>query len=145
MIYKLLIVFLLSTFEIYAAIATALAFKLSPHVICTTTFIGGFVGVFLAAFLGDQIKAFISNLRKPKVQTQVKASAKEKIFKELWHKYGVFGVGFLGTFFLGGPAAIGVGYGFGVSGKQLLKWSLIAVTIRSVLFSYFFDFMVHIF
>ena len=145
MIYKLLTVFLLSTFEIYAAIGMGLAFKFSPHIICITTLIGGIIGVLVATFLGDRIKAFILQFKKPKPQIEKEPSTKEKIFKQLWQKYGVFGVGFIGTFFLGGPAAIGVGYGFGVSGKQLLKWCLVAVCIRAVLFTYFFDVLVKLF
>ncbi|MBK7040617.1 MAG: hypothetical protein IPH46_09125 [Bacteroidetes bacterium] len=33
-----------------------MAFKLSPHVICLATLVGGISGVFIAAFLGDELK-----------------------------------------------------------------------------------------
>jgi hypothetical protein len=56
MIYKILTVTFLSSFEIYVAIASGMAFKLSPHVICLATLVGGISGVFIAAFLGDRIK-----------------------------------------------------------------------------------------
>lgn len=146
MIYKILTVILLSSFEIYVAIASGLAFNLSPHVICIATLVGGISGVFIAAFLGDQIKAFIARYRKPRViNIEKKLSTKEKMMLKLWNKYGVFGIGFLGTFILGAPASIGIGYGFGVHPKQLIKLCLIAVTIRCVIYSYFFDYLKNLF
>jgi membrane protein YqaA with SNARE-associated domain len=143
MIYKILTVVLLSSFEIYVAIASGMAFKLSPHVICIATLIGGISGVFIAAFLGDRIRAFIAKYRKPKVKK--KDSTKEKLLLKLWHKYGVFGIGFVGTFLLGAPASIGIGYGFGVEAKQLVRLCLIAVVIRCVAYSYFFDYLKNLF
>lgn len=146
MLYKILTIVLLSSFEIYVAIATGMAFKLSPHVICISTLAGGISGVFIAAFLGDKIKAFIARYRKPRdTEKQKKDSAKEKLLLKLWHKYGVFGIGFIGTFLLGAPASIGIGYGFGVQAKQLVRLCLTAVVIRCVVYSYFFDFMKNLF
>lgn len=143
MAYKILTVILLSSFEIYVSIATGIAFKLSPHIICISTLIGGISGVFVAAFLGNQIRTFIAKYRKPKPPKL--ASNKDKVMQKLWAKYGVFGVGFIGTFILGAPASIGIGYGFGVQPKVLVNWCLLAVCIRCVAYSYFFDYLVNLF
>jgi membrane protein YqaA with SNARE-associated domain len=143
MIYKILLVAFLSTFEIYAAIASGLAFKLSPFIICITTIVGGVIGVFVSAFLGEKIKHFVAKYKKPKPAKEI--SSKDKLIRKLWDRYGVVGIGFVGTLIIGGPASIGIGYGFGVHPKQLLKWCLIAVFIRSIVYSYFFDFIVHLF
>ncbi len=146
MIYQVLTVVLLSSFEIYVAIASGLAFKLSPHIICLATLTGGIAGVFIAAFLGDRIKAFIASFRKPQTETAPKKNgAKEKLLLKLWHQYGVFGIGFIGTFLLGAPASIGIGYGFGVQARQLVKLCLIAVVIRCIAYSYFFDYLKNLF
>lgn len=146
MFYQIFTVVLLSSFEIYVAIASGMAFKLSPHVICIATLAGGISGVFIAAFLGDRIKAFITKFRKPVViDENKKASAKEKLLLKLWHKYGVFGIGFIGTFLLGAPASIGIGYGFGVKARQLVNLCLLAVVIRCVTYSYFFDYLKNLF
>jgi membrane protein YqaA with SNARE-associated domain len=142
MIYKILTVTFLSSFEIYVAIASGMAFKLSPHVICLATLVGGISGVFIAAFLGDRIKAFFNRYRKPKTKTD---STKEKLMLKLWDKYGVFGIGFVGTFLLGAPASIGIGYGFGVHPVQLVRLCLLAVIIRCVVYSYFFDYIKNLF
>jgi uncharacterized membrane protein len=67
MIYKILTVIGLATFEIYAAIPAGFAFKLNPIEIFSYSVIGGLFGVFVAAYLGDIIKKWISKLRKNKV------------------------------------------------------------------------------
>ena len=142
MIYQILTFLLLSSFEIYVAIASGMAFQLSPHIICLATLTGGISGVFIAAFLGDRIKAFIASYRKPSSEpTKIKNGVKEKFLLKLWHQYGVFGIGFIGTFLLGAPASIGIGYGFGVQAKQLVRLCLVAVVIRCIAYSYFFDFL----
>ncbi|MCX8471121.1 MAG: hypothetical protein ORN55_05025 [Chitinophagaceae bacterium] len=142
MLFKIITIILIATFEIYAAIGTGMAFLLSPHIICIATLIGGISGVFIAAFLGDKIKAFIAKYRTPKPK---KESSKDKLLVTLWHKYGVFGVGFIGTFLVGAPISIGVGYGFGVQPKQLVNWCLIAVVLRCITYSYLFDFLKNLF
>jgi hypothetical protein len=144
MLYKIVTVIVLSSFEIYVAIGTGMAFKLSPHIICASTLFGGIIGVFVAAFLGEKIKNLVSRFRKPKASTQP-AEKKETFLIKLWHRYGVFGIGFIGTFLLGAPASIGVGYGFGVQAKTLIKMCLLAVIIRCVVYSYFFDFIKNLF
>jgi Ca2+/H+ antiporter, TMEM165/GDT1 family len=145
MLYKIFVVIALSSFEIYVAIASGLAFKLSPHVICISTLIGGFCGVFITAFAGDKIKSLIGKYKKPSSNSATAEGSKNKLLNSLWDKYGVFGVGFLGTFLVGAPVSIGVGYGFGVKANVLVKWCLMAVTIRCIIFSYFFDFVKNIF
>ncbi len=143
MIYKILTVILLSTFEVYAAIATGLVSGLSPHIVCLSTLTGGIAGVFIVAFLGDKIKAFFQKNKKEK---EIKApTLKDKILLKLRDKYGIFGIGFIGTFLLGAPISIGLGVGLGIPAKTLVKWSLIAVIIRCVAFSYFFNYLSKLF
>jgi membrane protein DedA with SNARE-associated domain len=142
MLHKILLVGLLATFEIYVAIGTGMAFNLSSNVIFFTTVTGGLIGVFVAAFLGDKIRNFILKYKKPKVKVP---SSKDKMMLKLWEKYGVVGVGFLGTFIVGAPISIGIGYGFGVHPKKLINWCLLAVLIRCFLFSYFFNYVKNLF
>ena len=68
MIYKILTVIGLATFEIYAAIPAGFAFKLNPIAIFSYSLLGGLIGVFVAAYLGDIIKKWISTFRKNKVE-----------------------------------------------------------------------------
>jgi membrane protein YqaA with SNARE-associated domain len=140
--YQVFTVAFLSSFEIYVAIATGLAFGLTPFTICISTLIGGIFGTLAFAFLGDKISAFIAKYKKPKVKTE---SSKDKFVKKLWDKYGVFGVGFIGSFLLGAPISIGIGVGLGVQAKQLVPYCLAAVVLRSIIYSYFFDYIKNLF
>ncbi len=138
MIYKILLVGLMATFEIYVAIGTGMAFNLSSTVLFLTTVTGGIIGVFVAAFLGDKIRSFILKYKKPK---PAKPSNKDKLMMRLWEKFGVVGVGFLGTFIVGAPISIGIGYGFGIQPKRLVNWCLLAVILRCFVFSFFFNYV----
>ena len=69
MIYKIGTVAGLATFEIYAAIPAGFAFGLSPIVIFLASIVGGLLGVFVAAYLGDKIKSLVKQFRKNKRQS----------------------------------------------------------------------------
>ena len=120
----------LATFEIYAAIPAGFAFGLHPGAIFGSTVIGGLVGVFVAAFLGDKIRAFISRYKKVKEE-----KPKEGLIYRIWDKYGVIGVGFLGTMTVGAPVSLAVGVGFNVPLKKLVTWCCIGVLVRCALFT----------
>ncbi|MFY8126779.1 MAG: small multi-drug export protein [Chitinophagaceae bacterium] len=132
MIYKILTVAGLATFEIYAAIPAGFAFGLSPWVIFISSLIGGIVGAFVAAFLGDKIKNFIAKYRKPKPVSTIK---KPNLAQKIWEKYGLIGLGLCGTFTVGAPVSIAVGVGFNVSMQKLLFWCCIGILLRCAVFT----------
>lgn len=130
MTFKILTVAGLATFEIYAAIPTGFAFGLSPWIIFLASLSGGLAGVYIAAFLGERIQKMIAKFRKPKVE-----KPKTGIIYRIWEKYGVIGLGFLGTMTVGAPVSIGVGVGFNVPLKKLLVWCCLGVLVRCALFT----------
>lgn len=132
MIYKILTVAGLATFEIYAAIPAGFAFGLSPWVIFTASFVGGIIGVFVAAYLGEKIEKIISKYRKsPKVVKEKKPNLAHTI----WNKFGVVGLGLLGTITVGAPVSIAVGVGFNVNMHKLAIWCCAGVLIRCIVFT----------
>jgi membrane protein YqaA with SNARE-associated domain len=135
MFLKLLSVFALSIFEGYAAIILGHGYKLNNWVIVISTISGGIVGVFIAAFLGKKIEKFINEkFRKGKTPKE-----KKGFLYTLWNKYGLFGVGLIGTFFLGAPASIGVGVGFNADLKKLVPLCLVSVILRCIVFTFLGD------
>jgi membrane protein YqaA with SNARE-associated domain len=132
MIYKILTVAGLATFEIYAAIPAGFAFGLSPWIIFFASLTGGIVGVFVATFLGEKIEKFISTFRKPKKTVK---ESKPNLAHKLWAKYGIVGLGFLGTFTVGAPVSIAVGVGFNVNMHKLATWCCIGVLARCIIFT----------
>lgn len=130
MFYKILTVAALATFEIYAAIPAGFAFKLNPLVIFAASAVGGLVGVFVAAYLGDIIKKWLSKFRKNE-----KPKTEPSFILKIWEKYGVIGLGLIGTMTVGAPISIGVGVGFNVPTNKMVFWCSLGVLIRCTLFT----------
>jgi len=131
MFLKILTVAGLATVEIYAAIPAGFAFGLSPWTIFFASITGGLVGVFVAAFLGDKIRSFFHK-NKP---TKEAAEKKHPAILKLWNKYGIIGLGFLGTMAVGAPISIAVGIGLNANIKKLVTWCCIGVLTRCIVFT----------
>jgi membrane protein YqaA with SNARE-associated domain len=132
MFYKILTVAALATFEIYAAIPAGFAFKLNPLVIFTASAIGGLVGVFVAAYLGDKIKIWLQKFRKSSAE---KTKKEPGFILKIWEKYGVIGLGLMGTMTVGAPISIGVGVGFNVPTNKMVFWCSLGVLLRCAIFT----------
>jgi membrane protein YqaA with SNARE-associated domain len=131
MFLKILTVAGLATFEIYAAIPAGFAFGLSPWMIFFASLTGGLAGAIVAAFFGDRIRAFFHK-KKP---TAKEETQKHPVITKLWNKYGVVGLGTIGTITVGAPISIAVGTGLNVNLKKLLVWCCIGVLIRCSVFT----------
>ena len=130
MLLKLLTVAALASFEIYAAIPAGFAFGLSPWLIFFSSVTGGLAGVFIAGFLGDKIKEWLHKKKPAKPETE-----KHPMIVKLWNKYGIIGLGFLGTLSVGAPISIAVGVGLRANFKKLITWCCIGVVVRCILFT----------
>ncbi len=121
---------LLASVEVYAAIPAGFAFGLHPGTIFSASALGGLAGVFVAAFLGDRIRIFFNRYKKVKEE-----KPKTGMIYRIWDKYGVIGLGFLGTMTVGAPVSLAVGVGFNVPLKKLVTWCCIGVLVRCSLFT----------
>ncbi len=130
MILEILTVAGLATFEIYAAIPAGFIFGLSPWVIFSASVTGGLAGTILAAFFGDKIRAFFHKKKPGKEETK-----KHPVITRLWNKYGIAGLGFLGTIIVGAPISIAVGTALNVNMKKLFVFCCIGVITRCSLFT----------
>ena len=98
---------------------------------CGEWIVGGIAGVFVAAFLGDKIRALFHK-NKP---TKEVAAQKHPMILKLWNKYGIIGLGFLGTVSVGAPISIAVGVGLNANIKKLVSWCCIGVLTRCIVFT----------
>lgn len=130
MFLKILTVAALATFEIYAAIPAGFAFGLSPWIIFFASVTGGLAGVFVAAFLGDKIRAFFNKNKAPKVD-----KPKHPMLYRIWNKYGIIGLGFVGTMSVGAPVCIALGVALNANLPKLLTWCCIGVVTRCIVFT----------
>jgi membrane protein YqaA with SNARE-associated domain len=132
MFLKILTVAGLATFEIYAAIPAGFAFGLSSWTVFFATLTGGIIGVFVAAFLGDKIRKFF---RKNKQEKRVDTKTKHPRIHRIWNKYGIIGLGFLGTVLVGAPITIATGVTLNADIKKLVTWCCIGVLTRCIVFT----------
>lgn len=132
MIYKILTVIGLATFEIYAAIPAGFAFNLHPIEIFSYSVLGGLIGVFVAAYLGDIIRKWVSKFRKTKIDIVTKEPG---FVLKIWQKYGVIGLGLLGTMSVGAPISIGIGVSFNVPTNKMVFWCSLGVILRCAIFT----------
>ena len=132
MIFKILTVAALATFEIYAAIPAGFAFGLSPWIIFLASAVGGLVGVFVVAFLGEKIRTFFN---KNKKKDAAAPAEKHPMMMRIWNKYGIVGLGFIGTVTVGAPISIAVGVGLNANLKKLVTWCCIGVLTRCIVFT----------
>jgi membrane protein YqaA with SNARE-associated domain len=93
---------------------------------------GGLLGVFASAYLGDKIKLIVNRFRKNKVE---KTKKEPGFVLKIWEKYGVIGLGLLGTMTVGAPISIGIGVGFNVPTNKMVFWCSLGVLIRCALFT----------
>ena len=121
----------LATFEVYAAIPAGFAFELPSFIIFLASTVGGLVGVFVAAYLGNQIKNIIKKYKKTKTQEKPRSG----FIINIWNKYGVVGLGLIGTMTVGAPISIGVGVGFNVPVNKMVIWCSIGVILRCLIFT----------
>ena len=128
---KILTVMGLATFEVYAAIPAGFAFELPSFIIFLASTVGGLVGVFVAAYLGNQIKNIIKKYKKTKTQEKPRSG----FILNIWNKYGVVGLGLIGTMTVGAPISIGVGVGFNVPVNKMVIWCSIGVILRCLIFT----------
>ena len=130
MFLKVLTVAGLASFEIYAAIPAGFAFGLSPWIIFSASVTGGLLGVFVAAFLGDAIRKMFNRNKKPK-----EPRPETSLIYRIWNKYGIIGLGFLGTMTVGAPVSLAVGIGFKAPLQKLITWCCIGVITRCIIFT----------
>jgi hypothetical protein len=74
----------------------------------------------------------VNTFRKNKVE---KTKKEPGFVLKIWEKYGVIGLGLLGTMTVGAPISIGIGVGFNVPTNKMVFWCSLGVLIRCALFT----------
>jgi membrane protein YqaA with SNARE-associated domain len=82
--------------------------------------------------LGDKIRTFFSRYKKPSIHQQKKT---DTLAHRIWAKFGIIGLGFLGTVTVGAPISIAVGVGLNVPMQRLLTWCCLGVVTRCLVFT----------
>jgi len=129
--YPLIIIFFTAMLGIWKAIPLGLAFNANPILIWLTTVAGASFSVFVLYFFGKQIREYIIKKRENKTN-----KGKEARAKQLLDKYGMFGLGFIGTFLMGPQMTIILGLIIVKSDTKLLYWTICGIFVWSFVITY---------
>ena len=129
--YPLILIFLTGMLGIWKAVPVGLAFGTNPVLIWLMTSLGASTAVIILYFFGKRIREYIISKRKNK-----KNKRKETRAKQLLEKYGVFGLGFLGTLLMGPQMTIILGLIIVKSHVKLLYWTLSGIFVWSFILTY---------
>jgi len=75
---------------------------------------------------------FFYRLKKP---APPKPKKTDSLAYRLWNKYGIIGLGFLGTMTVGAPISLAVGVGLNAPLKKLITWCCVGVLVRCAVFT----------
>jgi len=116
------ILFLTGMAGIWKAVPVGLAMQLHPILIWLITSAGAGTAAILIYFFGNSIRNWLQKRRKQKA-----APKKQKRAQQLLDRYGIAGLGFLGTLIIGPNMAMLVGLLLVSSGKKFLIWTLAGI------------------
>lgn len=129
--YPLVLIFLTGMLGIWKAIPVGLAFNTNPLLIWLMTSAGASVSVLVLYFFGKKIREWVIRRRE-----RITNKGKEARAKQLLKKYGVFGLGFMGTLFMGPQMTIILGLIIVKSHVKLLYWTIAGIIVWSFIITY---------
>jgi len=116
---------------IWKAVPVGLAFNIHPLGIWLTTSAGAAASVLILYFFGKQLREYILKKRQ-----RIKNRKKEARASRLLEKYGVFGLGFIGTLLMGPIMTIVLGLIIVQSHKKLLNFTIIGIFFWTLVLTY---------
>ncbi|MBE9492584.1 MAG: VTT domain-containing protein [Bacteroidetes bacterium] len=131
MIGNLLLILLIGILGIWKSIPVGFVLKIHPVFICLMTIIGASIGIFIIFFIGTKIRKYLS-----KVMKDSKLLKKENKLINLFDKYGVHGLGIIGTLFMGPNLTMALGIAIVKNPKKLLLWVNIGIIIWTIVLTY---------
>jgi hypothetical protein len=124
---KIISVFFLGSFELWAAVPVGLAMALSPVIVVLTTSAGGIAGAVAVIFLSDGLRE-----RLFKRYSGNSGHRRTGLIKKIWDRYGAVGLGLLAPLLTGVPLGVGIGMAFGAPAGKLLRWSSVGTILWTI-------------
>jgi membrane protein YqaA with SNARE-associated domain len=126
-IIKLLTVLGLGAIELWAAIPAGFALKLHPMTIGITAAIGAMLGGMVVMLLGERVRSWLTRRHGRKDD-----KGQQSRIHQIWHRYGVIGLGLLAPLLTGAPLGVALGLTLGApSVVRLLFWISIGIVLWS--------------
>jgi membrane protein DedA with SNARE-associated domain len=108
-----------------------LALKVHPLWICLMTIMGAILGIVIIMLIGSKINNYLFKWMKAS-----RREKKENRLLRLFNKYGVHGLGILGTLILGPNMTMALGLTIVYNPKVLFLWTSIGIIIWTTALTY---------
>lgn len=125
-IIKLLTVLGLGAIELWTAIPAGFALKLHPVTIGITAAIGAMLGGVVVILLGERVRSWLMRRYSRKDE-----KGEQSRIHQIWHRYGVIGLGLLAPLLTGAPLGVALGLTIGAPSGRLLFWIGIGIVLWS--------------
>jgi membrane protein DedA with SNARE-associated domain len=131
MLGQLLIVFSIGILGIWKSIPVGLVMKVHPLWICLMTILGATLGILIIMLIGEKIKNYLAKWLKSSSMEK-----KENRLLRLFNRYGVHGMGILGTLIIGPNMTMALGLTIVYNPKVLFLWTSIGIIIWTATLTY---------
>src|SRR5690625_5012550 len=128
MLYKYFLVFIgagIPWIEVLAVVPLGSIWGLSPVIVMITAFIGNMATLIPVVIAFDKLKLWYVRRRQKKDKTSNRSLRTANIFQ----KYGVIGLAFLGPILLGTHIAAFIGMAMGARRQDMILWMGISIAI----------------
>lgn len=126
-IYDLIIIYLTGITGMWKALPVGFLLKSPPVLIALMTCMGALTGVFILYFFGKKMEAHIMKMYSEKNKAQ-----KQNNTRRLFEKYGIPGLGLIGTLIFGQPVVMIMGMILVKEKKTFLIWVSVGTVIWSI-------------
>lgn len=116
---KIILIYLTGILGIWKAIPLGFLLKAHPLMIFITTTSGSITGILIIYFLGKQIKNYLSKQKNKKGRLR-----REKYARNIFNKYGIPGLGILGSLLIGPNMTMITGLAVTRKVHMLMYWNI---------------------
>lgn len=140
MIGELAIVFSIGILGIWKSIPVGLVMGMNPLWICLMTIMGATLGIFIIYLLGTNIKKYLKKWMK---ESSIERKENRLIF--LFNKYGIHGLGLIGTLIIGPNMTMALGIALVKKPRILFLWTFVGIVVWTFTLTYLGSFGISIF
>ena len=131
MIGELALVFSIGILGIWKSIPVGLVMEMNPLWICLMTILGATLGILVIYMLGTNIKKYLNKWMK-----ESSIEKKENRLLSLFNKYGVHGLGLIGTLIIGPNMTMALGIALVNKPRMLFIWTFVGIVVWTFTLTY---------
>lgn len=118
----------LAALELWAAIPVGILAGLHPLAVAIAAAFGALLGGTIVLLLGERVRNWLAERHGAKER-----KGRPGRLREIWHRYGVVGLGLLAPLITGVPLGVAVGLAFGAPARPLFVWTALGTILWSAI------------